>query len=178
MNVNRFLIVINAGGVFALSALCVAQWRTNARLNLEVIAREKAQQEQAWKLAEAAKTINGYTADLENFRQQIIRTHARLKDKEDLLANAEQQVRQLTAEREALKAGLEKWQAAVASRDQRLDEANARVQQLAADRNDAVVKYNELAERYNTAVTNLNAAIARLKELRGTTPLDKEARRE
>jgi hypothetical protein len=36
------------------------------------------------------------------------------------------------------------------------------VRQLAADRNDAVRKFNELAEKYNAVVKDLNEARARL----------------
>ena len=169
MNLNRVLIVLNATGVVALSALCVAQWRTNARLNLDVIVREKAQREQAAKLDESAKALKGCTDDLENFRQQIIRTHSSLKDKEIQLADAEQRLRQLAAERDQFKTAMEKWQAAIALRDQRLQGASAQIQKLAADRNEAVVRFNELAEKHNAAVKNLNTAIARIKELTGAT---------
>lgn len=169
MKVNRALMVLNACGVIALGALCVVQWRFNARLNGKVIAAENAFREQAAKLAEATRALQGSSADLEDFRTQIIHAHTSLKETQDRLAEAEQQLQQATTARDQLQAQLAKWQATVTARDDRLQEASVQIQKLAADRNEAVTKYNDLAGKYNAAVSSLNVALDRIKQLTQTT---------
>lgn len=177
---NRALVILNAFGVLVLGALCFVQWRAEKRLHLDVGALKKTNWEQSAKLTESAASLKGAAADLESFREQIVRLNKNLNDEKAQLAGLEHQLRQVSAERDLLKSKLNEWQRAVAERDSRLKEANTQIQTLAADRNAAVVRYNELATKYNTAVKNLNAAITRLNEIaearKKTT--DKEPKKE
>jgi chromosome segregation ATPase len=158
---NRVLQVLNLVGVLALAALCVLQWRANRAVNLEATGLEKIRLDQAARLAEQEKSLKGLTADLDAFRDQLGATHENLRAAEAKVATLERDTRQLTAERDQLKAAVEKWAEAVAARDARLAELDRQVRQLAADRNDAVRQFNELAEKYNAVVKDLNEARAR-----------------
>jgi chromosome segregation ATPase len=159
---NRTLQVLNLLGVLVLAALCVVQWRANRTLNLEAAGLEKVRLDQAAKLAELEKIIKGQAADLDSFREQLGKTHELLRGAEAKVAILERDGRQLTAERDQLKASVAKWADAVAERDARLGQLEAQTQKLATDRNDAVKKFNELAEKYNAVVKDLNEARARL----------------
>ena len=64
----------------------------------------------------------------------------------------------MPAERERTKAVLEKWIAAVTAATITLKKANDEIRKLAAERNDAIVKFNDLAGKYNSAVKELNAS--------------------
>jgi uncharacterized coiled-coil DUF342 family protein len=147
--VNRFLQYCNLVGVVALAALCVVQWRANRQAWLQVGGLEQTRLEQAAKLAEQDKALKGCAADLDNFRDQLSRVHGALKETEAGLAVSERRSRQLTSECDQLKTSLTNWVAAVSAREEQLKKANEQVQKLADARNETVVKFNELAEKYN-----------------------------
>ena len=48
--------------------------------------------------------------------------------------------------------------AAVAQRDQALKQASSEFQKVANERNDAILKFNDLAGKYNAVVKQLNDA--------------------
>ena len=139
---NRSLQFLNFAGILALTVLCCFQWRTNRQLNLRAIDLEKTRLVQSAKIVEQDKTIKGYVADLDDFRKRLELAESALKEVEDKLSV-------ITTERDQLKAALDKWIAAVAQRDEQL-------QKLATERNDAVAKFNDLANKNNAAVKELN----------------------
>lgn len=159
---SRFLQYFNLAGVAALAILCAIQWQQNSRINQEVIELEKVRLEQAAKIAEQANTIKGDAADLEEFRQRLVQTGNALKESDAKLAACTAERSQLTAERDQLKATLDKWVAAVAERDKVLKQASDELVKLAKDRNEAVLKFNDLAGKYNGLVKDLNDARAKL----------------
>jgi chromosome segregation ATPase len=133
---------LNFVGVIALAILCSFQWQTNSRLNLEAQSLQKTTLEQAAKIDEQDRTIKNDAADLDDLR-------SRLSLAESALADDEASLKQL-------KAALDKWIAAVAQRDQALKQAGAQIQKLANERNDAILKFNDLAGKYNVVVKQLN----------------------
>lgn len=166
---SRVLICLNLLGVMALAVLCAVQWRINQRVNLEAIALDKTRLEHVAKISEQERAIQGYSADLEELRGRLTLSEAQQKQTEEkLLAMTHErnqlaaQRDQLIAQRDQLKATLDKWIAAVAERDAALKQAGAEVQKIANERNDAVVKFNELAGKYNLLVKDLDEARAKL----------------
>ncbi len=166
---NRALPILNLLGVLLLAILCVVQWRTNRQVNLEAAELTRIRHEQAARLEEQGKTISGLTADLDGFRTRLQDASTLAQETEAKLRPLEQEVRQLTQERDQLRGSVTNWAAAVAARDERLREFAAQIEELAAARNDAIGKFNALAERHNTVVNDLNEARARLAYF-GTDP--------
>jgi chromosome segregation ATPase len=158
---NRSMPLINLLGVLLLAGLCIAQWQVNRRANLQLIELDRANQAQRVEMAEQEKTIKGQAADLDSFRQQLIRAHTTLKETETRLATTEKEVRQVSLERDQLRVSVTNWAAAVTARDEKLKGANEELQKLAIDRNEVVGKFNELAENYNSVVKDLNEIRAR-----------------
>jgi len=154
----KFIGYFNMFGVMSLAVLCVVQWQANRRINLQAIELEKTRQEQIQKIAEQDRTIKGYMADLEDFRHRLEKSDAALREAETKIATLGMERDRAIAERDQFKATLGKWVAAVKERDDTLKKANDEIRKLAAERNNAVVKFNELAGKYNTAVKELNAA--------------------
>ncbi len=62
------------------------------------------------------------------------------------------------AAHDQLKAALEQWVAAVAQRDDVIKQAGQQIQKLAGRRNDAMIKFNDLAGKYNGLVKQIEAA--------------------
>jgi chromosome segregation ATPase len=142
---------LNFVGVIALAILCSFQWQTNSRLNLETQSLEKTKLEQAATIDQQDRTIKNDAADLDDLRM-------RLSLSETALAEADQKVATDEAELKQLKAALDKWVAAVAQRDQALKQAGSEIQKVANERNDAILKFNDLAGKYNAVVKQLNDA--------------------
>ncbi len=162
---NRALTILNTIGVLALATLCVFQWQTNRRVNLEAAALEKTRQEQAVKIAEQEKSLKGFAADLETFREQLLRANAASKESGTRLYDLEKQVRQLTAERDALKANMEKWSVAVTERDETIKLANEQIKSLADERNNAIKRYNAIVEEMDGLTKQYNELAAKYNEL-------------
>ena len=154
---SRFLHWFNLAGVLTLAVLCVAQWRVNRQLNLELNTAELARQQQAARLDEQTKRLTGGSADLDGFRTQLTRATAALKQAEAKLAVLEPQVKQLAVERDQLRASVTNWAAAVAARDTQLKQAGADQAQLITARNAAVAQFNEAAQRQNAVVKELES---------------------
>jgi chromosome segregation ATPase len=167
---NRLLQIVNLLGVLALAGLCAYQWKDNGRLHGDLESLERTRQEQATKIADQEKTIQGNVADLEAVRDNLSKSEASLKETQGKLSAEMATNKQLTTARDQLaaeheqdKAAIEKWSAALAlrddalkKRDDALKEANAQMQKLMADRNDAVGKFNDLVSKYNGVVKQLN----------------------
>ena len=179
---SRTLTWLNLAGVAALAVLCVFQWRTNRALNLDVNALEKSGRFQAAKITEQEKNLQGLSADLENFRTQLTRANAELRDTSAKLQTSEHDSAQLTAERDQLKASLVQWTGAVHLRDRRIAEANDRIREVGARLKDGVERFNQLATRYNEIVKQMddltvkyNTLITRLNEAHGTPTPEKKS---
>jgi uncharacterized coiled-coil DUF342 family protein len=153
---------LNLVGVLALAGLCAAQWQNNRKANLEVMALEKARQEQSAKIEEQEKALKGYKMDLDSFREQLVQSHGLSKEAETKATAAERKIAQLSDERDQLRASVTNWVGAVHLRDDRLKEANEQLQKMSGERNETVTKYNELVQKYNGVVKDLNDARARL----------------
>jgi chromosome segregation ATPase len=170
---SRTLTRLNLVGVVALAGLCVFQWRTNRSLNLDINALQKSSQLQAVKITEQEKNLQGLSADLENFRGQLTRANAELRETSAKLQISERDNAQLTAERDQLKESIANWAAAVHVRDERIAEANHRIHEIGERLRDGAEKFNKLATRYNDTVKQLdeltvkyNAVITQLNEAR------------
>lgn len=159
---NRFLQFANLFGVVALAILCGLQWHANRQLNLELGRVRRTHLAQEARLTEREASLQGYVADLDEFRQQLARGGDRLKETEGRAAAVERELRQLTLERGQLRVSVTNWAAAVAVRDERLKAVQERLSQVARERDAAILKFNELAAKYNTAVKELDAARAKL----------------
>ncbi len=159
---NRFLPVFNLVGIVALTVLCMVQWWTNRQLHLEVFNQERTILEHVSKLAAQDRTIKNSAADLDAFREQLVRSDAALKEAEAKLAVHPVGDSPNAAERDQLKKNIDVWTAAIATRDGQLKIVNERLQSLARERNEAADKFNELAGKYNSVVKDLNDARARL----------------
>jgi chromosome segregation ATPase len=169
---NRFLQLLNLLGILALGLLCILQWQSSRRLNLQINDLEQTRLNQNDQLAQQTQSIRGLTADLEDFRARLSKADGALKDTQSQLTSARAAIANLSSQRDqlqanitALKDSLEKWTAAVAQRDEALKQAGDQLQKLANDRNDAISKFNDLAARYNNAVNELNTANADLQKL-------------
>ncbi len=153
---NRFLQYFNFIGIVALAFLCSAQWRTNRRLNLEIFDLEKVRLDQLAKINEQDKSIKGYFADLDELRQRLTLSESALKESQEKFAALATDRDKVIAERDALKTSLDKFTAAIAERDAALKQAGDQIQKLAADRDDAVSKFNDLADKYNALVKDVD----------------------
>jgi septal ring factor EnvC (AmiA/AmiB activator) len=137
---NRFIEYLNLFGIVALALLCAAQWQTNSRLNHNAERLERARIEQAAKITEQDTSLKQTTTDLDDSRQRLSIAESALKDAKAILAA-------ITIERDQLKANLQKWATAVAVRDDA-------IRKLSAERNDAIQKFNDLANKYNAMQSN------------------------
>src|SRR5688572_22287263 len=127
---NRGLQYANYVGVLSLAVLCVLQWQTNRRVNLEANRLEKIRIEQAAQIEDLSKKVGGTTQDLEDFRGQVVQANERLKTAETSLRKIERQEQQLSAENDQLKSAITNWSAAVNLRDERLKQANETLRDL------------------------------------------------
>ena len=152
----RALHYFNFLGVLALAVLCVIQWRINRDLNLRTNLLEKDRISQNARIDEQTSQIKGQAADLDAFRENVRRASAELKSAESNVLVLRQESAQLGAERDQLKESVAGWSKAVAERDEQLKSLGEQAQKRATDRNDAVVKFNELAEKHNVTVNDLN----------------------
>jgi chromosome segregation ATPase len=146
----RIILGSNLAGVLVLAVLCAVQWKSDSDLSHEADRLRQLSADQSAKIDDQEKSLKQDAADLDDLRQRLAVSEDALKDAKDKLTAA-------TAERDQLKAAVDKWTAAVATRDDALKQANAQVQKLSADRDDAVKKFNDLADKYNDVVKQLNA---------------------
>jgi chromosome segregation ATPase len=146
----RIFSSANLAGVLILAIVCAVQWKSDSDLSHEVDRLQQLSADQSAKIDDQDKSLKQDAADLDDLRQRLAASQDALKDTQDKLTAA-------TAERDQLKAAVDKWTAAVASRDDAIKQANAQIQKLSADRDDAVKKFNDLADKYNDVVKQLNA---------------------
>jgi septal ring factor EnvC (AmiA/AmiB activator) len=137
---NRLIEYLNLSGIVALSVLCATQWQTNSRLNHNMERLERARIEQAAKITEQDTSLKQTTVDLDDSRERLSIAESALKDAKATLAAT-------TIEQDQLKANLQKWTAAIAARDDA-------IRKLSSERNDAIQKFNDLANKYNAMQSN------------------------
>ncbi len=154
---------VNLIGVLALVVLCVAQWRHDRQLNLEINRLEKARLDLEGRLVEQERDARGLKADLLEFKDSLTTTQAGLNETQAKLLTAERQLRQVAAERDQLRATLTNWATAVEVRDRHLEQANNRIRELADELNASIIRFNELATNYNAVVKDLNELRERAK---------------
>lgn len=161
---NKILQILNFLGVLVLVWLCTFQWKDNGRLHAAGEDLERTRQEQAAKIAEQEKALQGYQADVDDLREKLSKSDANLKQTQGKLATETTERNQiaaardqLTAERDQLKAAIEKWSAAVAQRDEVIKGAGEQVQKSQAERNEAVTRFNDLVTKYNATVKDLES---------------------
>jgi chromosome segregation ATPase len=159
----RLLQYFNVIGVLALAVLCAVQWQVNRKLNLEINSLTGANFQQQAKIADQAETIKQDAADLDELRSRLEIDEATVRSDLEKIETLQHKLtvsgldrRQLALERDALKSVLDKWKAAVAQRDAVLKDADGRLKQLIDDRNAAVMKFNDLARKYNDLVKEMD----------------------
>jgi DNA repair exonuclease SbcCD ATPase subunit len=159
---NRLLSCFNLLGVGALAILCAVQWRANSRINLKAIELERIRIEQMGTIGDQQKLLKNNSVELDDLHDRLERAGVAIKEDEAKLAAGALERKQLTAQRDQLITTLNEWRAAVAERDKTIRTAADEIQKLAASRNEAVGKFNDLAEKYNGVVKDLNEARAKL----------------
>lgn len=152
----RGLQYFNLAGVLALAVLCVVQWHINRALNLQINTLEKDRIAQRARLDEQDAQLKGQLADLDSFREHVKQASQSIRSAESNLVVVRQEAAQLAAERDQLKESVTNWSNAVAERDDRLAKLSGQVQSLASERNEAIVKFNRVAEQQNQVVNDLN----------------------
>jgi chromosome segregation ATPase len=171
---NRSLPIINFAGVVALGILCLFQWQTNRRANLETIGLEKEKHGLTATVVEQTKTIEGLKADLNSFREQLAKAGELAGNTTSQLRSAEKENSGLRAERDQLKTNVSAWSDAVAKRDKQLSEANETIKQLATTRDEAIEKFNALAQKHNDLIKDFNDLNRQLAAARtNSTPVAK-----
>jgi len=160
---NRIIQALNFLGVVVLIGLCVAQWRQDGRLNRRVIDLEQTRLDLLSQVSARDQRIKEDAQDLDDFRRRVALAEGQLTDLQTKLTAKSQQCDQLAADRkllltqrDQLKAALSTWIAAVAARDAALKHAGDELKKLAADRDGLVQQYNDLANKYNVVVKQLN----------------------
>jgi SMC interacting uncharacterized protein involved in chromosome segregation len=148
---NQAFSIFNFLGVVALCVLSAAEWQTNSRLEKRANQLDQTRTEQAATIVEQEKTLKVNATDLDDLRQRLSLSESDLKT---TLAERDR----LAAETKALKAALDKWLAAVKERDAALQQAGDLVQKLADERDSAITKFNNLADRYNALVKQVQNA--------------------
>lgn len=162
---NSFLQYFNLAGVLAMTGLCLVQWQVNREASLEAIRLEKTRLKQAASIQEKDQQVKGYQADLEDFRKHITSARLGANEARSNLTRVQLTARQLETERDQLKTSVTNWANAVAARDAHLRQFGEQLKSLATDRNDVVVKYNDLAEKYKGVVSDLNERTRQYQEL-------------
>lgn len=142
---NRFFSLFNFLGVITLCVLCSVQWQTDSRLENNVQQLDQTRIEQSAKIAEQDQTLKDDAADLDDLRQ-------RLSLSESELRKTISERDHFAAEGRQLKSALDNWIAAVKERDAAIKQAGDLIQKLAGERNDAIAKFNDLADKYNAFV--------------------------
>ncbi|MGD0388053.1 MAG: hypothetical protein ABSC42_03775 [Tepidisphaeraceae bacterium] len=131
---NRFFSIFNCLGVGVLAVLCAVQWQANSRLENNVEQLDKTRIEQSAKIAQQESTLKDDAADLEDLRQR--------------LSMSESELQNSVVEEGRLKTALDKWKAA-------LKQAGEQIQKLAGERNQAIQRFNDLADKYNALIKQM-----------------------
>jgi hypothetical protein len=163
---TRSLSILNLALLALLGGLCVYQWRNEYRDSLQITQLQRETSEQRVKLDEQARTARRQGDDASSFKEQIARLQVIAESSEALsrtnrwLASQLEKDRVQFADQAAqwMKA-VEAYKSAVLSRDESIKTLREQRETLlqrerdAASRaNEAVLAYNQLAEKYKAAV--------------------------
>lgn len=146
---NRTITLLNFLGVLALVALCARQWSTNDRLKQRADSLGAQNHAQADQLTAKDKAIQQDQSDEADLRQRLSISEASAQAMRDKLAATTAERDRIASERVQLRAALDKWIAAVSARDAAIRQASGEIQTLSTQRNDAIVKFNQLVDKYN-----------------------------
>jgi septal ring-binding cell division protein DamX len=149
---NRFMTGFNFLGIFLVAILCIVQWSANSRLSHDVDQLDQTRVEQEGKLADQDQALKQDAADLDEFRHRLSLSETDLKQTIVKLTAATTQRDTLIVENKQIKSAMDQWIAAVNQRDAALKQAGDVIQKLAIQRNDAIQKFNDLADKYNNLV--------------------------
>lgn len=146
---NRLVTYFNFLGIVALAILCMIQWEADSRLNSQLNATNRIRLEQAGRLNEQDATLEQNSTDLADLRQRLALAESDLKDNGQKLDAANER-------RDQLKSELDKSVAACTTRDQEIGQASDEIKKLAGERDDAIHKFNDLADKYNALIKQMN----------------------
>jgi len=161
----KTLAWVNLAGVLALGVLCVAQWRGNRELNLEVGRLEGIRLDNAAKLDKRDRNISSLHDDIASLQAQVLALTGSLRETEGKLTLAEKMGAMLSIERDQLKEAVKRWAQAVEARDTRIVESHDKIRELAERLNDVVARHNEIAASYNDVAKLLNERTQAYNEL-------------
>jgi chromosome segregation ATPase len=154
---KRFFAWLNLLGVLALAALCVAQWRENRGLNVDVIRLREVVRVRESKLEEQADAARGLSQDLARLKHQFQDEHDALEAASGKVIGLDAKIAALSAERDQLGESVTNWARAVAQRDASAREANERIRILSNELNASIEKFNALVTNFNSVASDLNA---------------------
>ncbi len=167
---------LNLVGVAILTLLSGLQWRTNRIANLTILELEKTRQTQDSTITQQNQAIQGLTQDLSTLKEHVTETQTTLKETASRLRLADHTVAQRSEECRQLKSSITHWTAALAERDARLAETSQRLRVAAEEQAQLTGKYNELAEKHNGIIgelnsrtTHYNALVERFNDLAKTS---------
>ena len=149
---NRIIGYLNLAGILAMALLCTRQWVTNSRLAASLTAAQIEMENQRAKIMTQENTLRENAADLNDL-------HQRLSLSESELIQTQLTLRKAAAERDLLQQRSDQLLAAVNQRDDVLKkqtevltvQANS-IHQLQRDRDQTIVKFNDLATKYNAII--------------------------
>ncbi len=157
-----------------LGGLCAVQWRQAYGTSVQIAAWQRSASEQGVKLADQSATIRLQQGDAAAFKDQIARLEEAVRQSEAALRTNMALASQFEADRERSARQSTEWQkaldaykTALSSRDdaiKKLEEQREtliqREKDTAARANEAVLAYNQLAEKYKSAVDKYNKLAA------------------
>lgn len=135
---------LNFLGVVVLAGLSAWQWTDNIKLHNECLSLKRIQREQSERLAEQKQTLDAQATDLRQLQEKT----TLLVDERDA---AQGESERLTSENGQLTVNVDQWKQAVAGRDAQIEKARTQIAALTAARDEAIGKFNKLAEQVNAA---------------------------
>ncbi|MDR2512784.1 MAG: hypothetical protein LBD01_03175 [Puniceicoccales bacterium] len=150
------LSALNLTGVLVLAVFCALQWQREAANTREINALLKTKHDNEITIRELRGTTASLERDLAQFKQHYADTSAELEKCEASLRDAKRDNARLTQDCEQLKDNIKVWEAAVKERDQRIVEAISRLKEFSEQLQASIIRYNDLATKYNALVAREN----------------------
>jgi septal ring factor EnvC (AmiA/AmiB activator) len=149
---NRAINYLNFLGILALSLLCARQWTINSQLENRVGDLRHQIDDQLTKIAAQQAALQQNADDMKDLHQRITLSESQLEQ-------TTRSLKSVTAERDQYRQVHDQLLAAVKQRDQLLVQQSAvlktqgeTIRKLAEERNEDVLKFNDLATKYNALV--------------------------
>lgn len=159
----RLLTALNAGGVLALGALALAQWRDNAALRTRVESSDRAAAAAAAENLTLGKALATAKSDLDDFRERLARAEETRRRLDGEIAALTRRASNAESQVAALKENVAAWHEAVKARDARLAEYAGALDAARKAQAEAVDRHNTLARDHNA----MAARFSRLLEALG-----------